>query len=149
MSHVRCACALGRHYGARGAAGLLLIAPHHVLLQHRSSLVDHPGTWSVPGGAIERGEAPEHAAYREASEELAGFDPAEVLEARTVRTVDHGAWTYTLVLARVEHATPMRPRTREATAVEWFTPNEVAALALHPLMREAWTRLRRPNEESV
>lgn len=43
-----------------------------VLLTLRSSGVRNPGTWGLPGGAIEEGESPESGARREAVEEV-GF----------------------------------------------------------------------------
>src|SRR6476469_2120889 len=70
-------CACGhRHWGVYGAAGLLLTDPDRtgVVLQKRSRMVHHGGTWSVPGGAIEYHEDPVRAALREAHEE-AGIEP--------------------------------------------------------------------------
>jgi 8-oxo-dGTP pyrophosphatase MutT (NUDIX family) len=68
--------------GLRPAAGLLLAYPHagawHVLLTVRgSSLRHHTGQVSLPGGRIDPGESVEHAALREAHEEVA-VDPAFV-----------------------------------------------------------------------
>ena len=50
----------------------------HLLLTVRSSLLpSHAGQVSLPGGAVESGEAIEHAALREAHEET-GVEPSEV-----------------------------------------------------------------------
>jgi 8-oxo-dGTP pyrophosphatase MutT (NUDIX family) len=61
---------------ARPAAGLLLLFPlaghAHIVLTLRADTLDrHRGQISLPGGVIEPGEAYEHAALREAHEEIA------------------------------------------------------------------------------
>jgi 8-oxo-dGTP pyrophosphatase MutT (NUDIX family) len=80
----------GRHYvagpaDARDAAVLVLLYPHdeswHIPLTLRpTSLPDHGGQISLPGGAIEPGETSREAAIREFHEEL-GADglPIEIL----------------------------------------------------------------------
>jgi 8-oxo-dGTP pyrophosphatase MutT (NUDIX family) len=70
----------------RHAAGLLLLFPiddhAHVVLTVRSEHVRHRGQVSLPGGVIEPGETIEHAALREAREEIA-------LDAHDVRVMGH------------------------------------------------------------
>ncbi len=66
----------------RHAAALLLLypvedAPHLLLTVRSSSLPTHSGQVSLPGGAVEPGEAIEEAALREAHEEV-GLDPQVV-----------------------------------------------------------------------
>src|SRR4051794_41943626 len=58
------------HWGRRGAAGLLLADAGTVLLQLRARWAHQGGTWSIPGGARERGESAVDAALREAREEM-------------------------------------------------------------------------------
>jgi len=68
---------------ARQAATLLLIYPHHgelliPLTVRHHALPDHPGEISLPGGAVDPGDASlEATALREASEEI-GLDPGAV-----------------------------------------------------------------------
>jgi len=63
------------HYGAHGAAGLLLRTWSEsgeawaYLLQQRAAWVDHGGTWGIPSGALREGEDPRVGAIREANEE--------------------------------------------------------------------------------
>ena len=55
-SWVNCSCG-GRHWGAYGAAGLLLLDDDgRVLLQKRAGASQHGGTWGIPGGAKATGE---------------------------------------------------------------------------------------------
>jgi 8-oxo-dGTP pyrophosphatase MutT (NUDIX family) len=68
--------------GARRAAALLLLMPGEagpslVLTVRSRTLPQHAGQVSLPGGAVEPGEALETAAIREAHEEIA-LDPALV-----------------------------------------------------------------------
>lgn len=68
--------------GARLAAALLLIYPdddglHVPLTLRRDDLPQHAGQVSLPGGAVDPGEAPVDAALREAHEEI-GVDPSTV-----------------------------------------------------------------------
>ena len=128
-----------RHWGERGAAGLLLVHEGDVLLQKRAEGTHVGGTWSTPGGAIDPGEDVLTAAAREAHEELGlspdAYDVRELLEAVC------GGWTYTTVIADVTKR-PTLVLQWESERLGWFAPHEVAALPLHPAFRDAWdTRL--------
>lgn len=130
-------CTLGHtHWGPRGAAGLLLADSGRVLLQLRARWAHQGGTWSIPGGARERGESMVEAALREASEEL-GLDPAAV-ETHGSHVAECGGWLYETVFARPTS----RPRITdhaESAGHRWVAPDEVDDLKLHPAFREAWT----------
>lgn len=129
----------GRRWGRHGAAGLLLVHGDRYLLALRSEHVHVPHVWSLPGGAIERGETPEQAAVRECHEELGGVPTHEVVR---THVADHGGWAYTTVVA----ATPSRwepPRLSWETAdYGWFSGGEVDRLPLHPGLANAWPQLR-------
>jgi 8-oxo-dGTP pyrophosphatase MutT (NUDIX family) len=142
--YVTCSCGR-RHWGPRGAAGLLLTDPERtgVVLQHRSARVHQGNTWGLMGGAIERGEDPAAAALREAHEE-AGVDAGGVTVLRTVPGLRHPKWSYTYVLA--ETARPEDPDlpgglTWEADRTLWIDLDQVSGFALHPGLASDWPRL--------
>ena len=142
---VSCSCGR-RHWGHRGAAGLLLTDPARtgVVLQLRSARVHHGGTWALMGGAIERGEDPASAALREAHEE-ARVDASTVTVKRTIAGTSHPEWSYTYVLAEaVRPEEPMLPggSTWEAERTLWVDLEAVPDLVLHASLAEDWPRLR-------
>jgi len=152
-------CAQGHdHWGARGAAGLLvrhtdLEGTHHYLLQQRSRHVDHPGTWSIPGGAIERGETPFEAGTREGDEELGGLPPLGHIG---THSNDHGGWSYHTVIADTpEKFTPSEDgsHSHEAAGHRWFTAPQIDEMhesgELHPGFAESWPEVRHRAETEV
>lgn len=147
---VDCTCG-GRHWGLRGAAGLLLTrpvpdaaglpdaAPHlEVLLQLRGERSHHGGTWGLPGGARKTGEQPLATALREAHEE-AGLDPALVTP-RWWRVVSHGPWTYTTVVAEAPPDLVLGEPNWESAQLEWVA-NPDDGRTLHPGFAAAWPAL--------
>ena len=130
-------CTLGHaHWGPRGAAGLLLVDGGKVLLQLRARWAHQGGTWSIPGGARERGESMVDAALREASEEL-GLDPAHIATHGSY-VAECGGWLYETVFAKPTEALRVRDRA-ESAGHRWVTAAEVDGMELHPAFREAWT----------
>lgn len=125
-----------RHWGRRGAAGLLVACSREVLLQLRAGWVHRGGTWALPGGARERGEDAVAAALREAHEELGLPDGAVEVRGTSVATC--GGWSYETVLA-----VPRRPlviqSNEEAEEHRWVPLDEVDLLPLHPAFRTAWS----------
>jgi 8-oxo-dGTP diphosphatase len=129
-------CAHGHaHWGRRGAAGLLLADRGRVLLQLRARWAHQGGTWSIPGGARERGESAVQAALREAHEEMA-IDRSEV-EVRSSYVATCGGWAYETVLA-VAAGPVQLTHGSESDAHVWAAAEEVAELPLHPAFRQAW-----------
>ena len=151
-----------RHWGLHGGAGLLL---HHTddnnvtryLLQRRSHGVQAGGTYSTPGGAIDKPggitETPEAAAFREAEEEGWG----NLLKNATVTGVktEHfggepgaeGVWSYHTVSASLPDMTMPSGKgtySNEATGAKWATPEEMAKLPLHPDFLATANALGRP-----
>jgi len=123
------------HWGQRGAAGLLLARDGRVLMQLRAGWAHRGGTWSIPGGARERGETPTEAALREAAEEF-GIDP-DVVGVHGSRPWDCGGWNYETILATARGAVVVELLS-ESTDHAWATPEEVDALHLHPGFASAW-----------
>ena len=127
-----------------GAAGLLLTrsTPAEVLLQHRASWVHHGDTWSVPGGAIHRGETPWDAALREVREET-GLDLAGAREL-TRHVDDHGGWRYTTIIATAILAEPVLESVLigEQQDLTWVAIDAVDVLPLHPGFADAWPLVR-------
>ncbi|KAK2613616.1 hypothetical protein N8I77_000520 [Diaporthe amygdali] len=149
----------GWHYGAGGAAGILLVRRNynlpgqpatHVVMQHRA---DDLRTWAIPGGALDYGEMLRQGAIREASEEVSlpldcteGDDPLIVIREETTLT-DHGYWRYTTFIADVlREFNPTRPAGEaESISVEWVPIDLVGLGRVSPLLpafRDAWPTLR-------
>lgn len=123
-----------RHWGARGAAGLLLRANGCALLQRRAAWTDHGGTWGILGGACEFGEDPTTTALREAVEE-SGLDVTKVhITGTTAR--DCGGWVYTTVLAVAYSLLGFRDSAEGN--LRWVPAGEVSRLPLHPGFSATW-----------
>jgi 8-oxo-dGTP pyrophosphatase MutT (NUDIX family) len=129
-------CAHGHsHWGRRGAAGLFVADEGRVLLHLRAGWSHRGSTWSIPGGARERGESAVQAALREAREEMA--IRSRDVEVRSSYAWTCGGWTYETVMA--VSTGPVRLRhLSESLAHVWATPEEVVELPLHPGFRAAW-----------
>lgn len=122
-----------RHWGAAGAAGLLLVnhdaeGAVRYLLQLRSERVHHGGTWGIPGGAIRVGESALAAAVRETAEETGLLIASPV--AVEALADDHGGWVYRTFVVQW----PSRPTGgsgAEQDDMKWFTAAEALELPLH------------------
>lgn len=134
-------CALGhRHWGRYGAAGVLAVAPGpYVLLQHRATWSHGGDTWGVPGGARHRTETAEQGALRETLEET-GLDVGRLVVVHR-HVADHGAWSYTTLLARAPSRLPVVAE-RESVEVRWVALDDVDALPLHSGFAASWPQLR-------
>jgi 8-oxo-dGTP diphosphatase len=138
------------HWGALGAAGLLVrhrdgdSGPYRYLLQKRSPHVQHGGTWSTPGGALQHGESPEAGALREASEEGMHLPPD--LRHHHTFTDDHGDWAYhTVVMDSPRRFDPEGSGESdwESEGHRWVTPQEAQGLKLHPGFASSWDKVRK------
>jgi len=108
-------------WGAAGA-GLLLVASdtRRVLLLLRSAGVTEPGTWGVPGGRLEPGEAPLDGAMREAAEEIDFRGPVAIVGSYVYR---ESGFEFTTFVGMVE--SEFRPRLNwESDDARWFMPDE-------------------------
>jgi 8-oxo-dGTP diphosphatase len=99
-----------------------------VLLAQRPPGKHLAGYWEFPGGKLEPGESAEEALARELREELdAGCRVGLLLDA-----VTHTYERFDLLMLLYHVTFTGEPRAHEASAVGWFTPAEIAALALPP-----------------
>ena len=117
------------------AAGVLFQAQDtgRVLLVKRGSRVTAPGTWSVPGGAIDAGETPEMAALREAGEEIK-FSGQPDLRLWTQTSVDGVVFNTYIAEVPSEFGTRLNQENSEA---KWFDPDSLPQ-GLHPGMAESF-----------
>lgn len=122
-----------RRWGRYGAAGILArhgaASEPHYFLARRSEYCHRGGTWAIPGGALDRDEAPLDGALREFGEEIGvTLDGFEVV---TVHEDDHGGWSYWTVVVDVEERFPVPEKLHWETAeVRWVTPRQLAGLEL-------------------
>jgi 8-oxo-dGTP diphosphatase len=99
------------------------------LLQHRSSIVQHGGSWGIPGGALKPAERPVDGAIREATEEMGTLPPFAV---NGLYTEDHGGgWAYHVVLCDVANRFSTEPGP-EQIGTAWYARNEMEDLNLFP-----------------
>ena len=137
----------GRHWGVRGAAGLLpfavIAADVQVMLALRSRGTHQGGTWGTIGGAIEPGETPWQAAVREASEEADGLELAEALAAGGHRYGCVSGWAYTTFPVRMPPGALVTIRSGwETSDLRWIPVDEVGGYPLLPAFAQSWPALR-------
>lgn len=137
---VQCQCG-NKHWGLHGAAGLLLLRGHTLLLQHRAPWVHNGDTWGIPGGARDSHESVIQAALREAVEET-GIDPDLVTIYRTVHD-DHGDWRYDTVIASASPNLIPHEMNDESQELRWVEWNDVDSMKLHPSFAKTWPTVRK------
>lgn len=158
-----------KHWGWHGAAGLLVQHTDEqgvtrYLLQRRTGSVQHGGTWSTPGGAIDNNKAtgkvetPEEAAFREGGEEFGPEFQNRVMHMKVVGRDTQGFgtpgtvgyWAYhTIRVATPDRFDPTKGKkgkdSWEAGGFKWVTPKEMAKLPLHPGFRDTALKLGMPD----
>ena len=137
---VQCACG-NKHWGLNGAAGILLLRGHEILLQHRAPWVHNGDTWGIPGGARDSHESVLEAAIREAKEET-GIDPVHLTPIQTFSD-DHGMWRYDTVIASATDLLIAHELNDESHEVRWVHIDQVNTLTLHPSFEKSWPELKR------
>ncbi|MEO5877754.1 MAG: NUDIX domain-containing protein [Streptosporangiaceae bacterium] len=128
------------HWGRYGAAGLLLYAEGHVLLQQRALWCNGGGTWGMFGGGRHSHEDAVTAALRETEEECS-LDTSVVRIEGTVLE-DHEGWGFTSVIGSTPKIVDVRGVSMETRAARWFPVPEVSDLRLFEPFGRAWPRVR-------
>lgn len=127
-------------WGKRAAGSILYSRKTgRFCLAHRSSAVQEPDTWGMWGGAMDSGETPEEAAYRELVEETGYTGSAEF---DLLWTFEHSSgFRYYNFLAVVERE--FRPRMDwETQGFRWFNIDDPAdwPSPLHPGVKTLLSR---------
>ncbi|WP_255535828.1 (deoxy)nucleoside triphosphate pyrophosphohydrolase [Novosphingobium sp. KA1] len=120
----------------------LVRADGSVLMQQRPFANTHGGLWEFPGGKVDPGESPEHAAVRELQEELGLTLDADLLEAvgfasgwtgaegEAKREAKRRSLVILLYACRQWQG---EPHPHEAEAIDWLAPGAIETLAMPPL----------------
>ena len=118
-----------------------------ILLVQKNSFKDNE--WSIPGGGIEKGEAPETTIIRELNEEL-GSNKFEIIKISGQK--DHYEWPDDLINEKIAQNkavfrgqeitqflvkflgedSDLKPETEEIRAIKWVFPKELAAFLIFP-----------------
>jgi 8-oxo-dGTP diphosphatase len=136
---VECACG-NKHWGLNGAAGIMIVRGHEILLQHRAPWVHNGDTWGIPGGARDSHETTIEGAFREAIEET-GID-TDLLTPLHTFTDDHGDWKYETVIAQAAAGLIAHEVNDESHEVRWVNIEKVDELPLHPSFAKSWPELK-------
>lgn len=136
---IHCQCG-NKHWGLNGAAGILLVRGHEILLQHRAPWVHNGDTWGIPGGARDSHESVIQGAIREAIEET-GIDPSFLTPLHTFSD-EHGNWRYDTVIARASVELVAHEVNEESHEIRWVAIDKVDELNLHPSFGNSWPALR-------
>ena len=136
---VECACG-NKHWGLNGAAGIMILRGHEILLQHRAPWVHNGDTWGIPGGARDSHETTIEGAFREAIEET-GID-TDLLTPLHTFTDDHGDWKYETVIAQAADGLVAHEVNDESHEVRWVDIEKVDELPLHPSFAKSWPELK-------
>lgn len=136
---VECGCG-NKHWGLNGAAGIMIVRGHEILLQHRAPWVHNGDTWGIPGGARDSHETTIEGAFREAIEET-GID-TDLLTPLHTFTDNHGDWKYETVIAQAAAGLVAHEVNDESHEVRWVDIEKVDELPLHPSFAKSWPELK-------
>ena len=135
----------GVRWGRYGAAGVLFrhVDPEGVpwlFLARRSPFCHRGGTWGVPGGALDDGEAPLDGALREFTEEVGSLPPSFTVAG--VHQDDHGGWSYWTIVVDVDEPFPLPTSLNwETDEVRWVPVGELPTIQLFDAFEATLGRL--------
>lgn len=123
-------------------AGALYRRDGQWLMQRRPEGKHHAGLWEFPGGKVDAGEIPAAALVRELGEELGiGCAASDLVPCGFAESEGgDGAPAMVLLLYRLG-AWQGEPQALEGGAIDWFTPEQIAALPKPPLDAQLAERL--------
>lgn len=127
-------------WGRYGAAGILFVhrESERFFLTQRSAAIHFGGTWSIPGGAIDRDETPEMGARREVEEELGMGFGGEVVG---VYADEIDGWTYSTLIIEVDEMLMPTKWDWETMGSAWFTIPEMSTIKLHPGFKKSFWKV--------
>ena len=133
-----------KRWGIYGAAGVVFVVAGpsgpEVMMQLRSRFAHGGGTWSCPGGAIDLGESPFEAAWREASEEVGvAPEPWQHVGDHVFAPADDWIYTTAVVAVAERFGASLNFETDD---VRWVPVAEVGDLELHPGFATSWPEVR-------
>ncbi|WP_375420201.1 (deoxy)nucleoside triphosphate pyrophosphohydrolase [uncultured Sphingomonas sp.] len=102
-----------------------------VLAQQRPTGKQLAGLWEFPGGKIEMGESPEAALVRELREEL-GIEVALETLSPVAFASEALAGRHLVLMLYAARTWQGDPQALEASALQWVTMDEMAALPMPP-----------------
>ncbi len=111
----------------------LIASDGRVLMQRRPAHARHGGLWEFPGGKVEPGEGLAAAAVREIDEELGITLAREALVPVTFAEGAGGEGPGIMLALFAARDWAGAPQCRAASALGWFAPGDIAALAMPPL----------------
>ncbi len=137
-----------RIYPASPVSGIGVVVYNNagkILLVKRAN-EPHKGMWSIPGGAIELGESINQAAEREVLEECSVKIKIErVLDAAENMVKDDKGrvkYHYVIIDLLANYVSGKLKAGMDASECGWFTPEEITAMDISPILRAMLERQR-------